>query len=109
MTTADLWPAEPAYLVEAARFDPKEARIAGGAGGGRWTRIGKSGFTYDGPPGGGGHVRAIMSVADTIAQEPGGADTAHALRESAKAMYRRDMKTAHVHLDNAAYLDSVSG
>lgn len=90
---------------EIGRFDPAEARGYHG----QWVKVGKSSFTFDGPAGGDGHMRAIMAVADNIERTPNGGPTAHAVRESAKAMYRRDMPAAYTHLDSAAYLDGVSG
>jgi predicted ABC-type ATPase len=74
---------------------------------GYWTHVGGSQFTFDGPPGGGGHVRAIMAVADIIEPEPGGQDIAIDIRNSAKAMYERDMPAAYRHIDGAIYLDGI--
>ena len=84
-------------------FNPRQPRGFHG----KWVQIGGSDFTYDGPAGGGGHVRAVMAVADAIDPEPGGQDIAANLRDSARAMYRRDMPTAYRHLDGAAYLDGI--
>ena len=74
---------------------------------GMWTHVGGSNFTFSGQPGGGGHVRAIHAVADSIEHEPGGRDIAANLRLAANSMYRRDMHTAHGHLDGATYLDGI--
>jgi predicted ABC-type ATPase len=66
-----------------------------------------SDFTYDGPAGGDGHMRAVLAVADIIAPQPGGQDIAADVRASAHAMYQRDMAAAYRHLDGAIYLDGI--
>jgi phage head maturation protease len=84
-------------------FNPREARGFGG----KWVHVGGSDFTFDGPAGGDGHVRAIMSAADVIGQQPGMADAATDVRNAGKAVARRDLAAANRHLDGAAYLDSI--
>lgn len=90
------------------RFNPGQPRGFHG----RWVYGGavsasQSAFTYSGPAGGDSHMRAVMAVADLIDRQPAGRDVATAVRNSAKAMYRRDMPTAYSHLDGATYLDGA--
>jgi len=84
-------------------FNPKEARGFHG----RWEHVGGSSFNFEGPPGGDGHVRAIMATADDVDRQPGMQDAATDIRNAARAMVRRDMPAANRHLDGAAYLDGI--
>ena len=107
--SADPWLADQlaaaglAGSAHAARFDPAEKRGFHG----KWVKVGGSDFKYDGPAGGDGHTRAVMAVADLVDKQPGMADAATNIRNSAKAMVARDMAAANRHLDGAAYLDGI--
>lgn len=101
----------PPYVAEAQRaFNPREARVPGGAGGGRWTHVGAQpgAFTFSGEPGSEGHARAIEALAKVLDREPGSSQTAQVLRLGIRSMVARDLPAAHRHLDGAIYQDQIA-
>jgi len=103
--------ARPVEVPLAARaFNPREARIPGGRGGGRWTRGGHAmvPFGFEGKAGGAGHARAMEAMAGTLDEEGNGRDTARLVREALHAMVRRDLDAARRHMDGAIYQDQVN-